>query len=110
MAVPAPGRFSTTTGRPSVSLIPSATVRASRSAGPPAAYGLTKVMVVSGNDCAAACPAKPDMAARIVMARRYIHPSRSAHGAFGPSRAIIVPYDGQSPRPESHLHAQHQRI
>src|SRR6185369_15055430 len=91
IAVPAPGRFSTTTGRPSVSLIPSATVRASRSAGPPAAYGLINVMVRSGKDWATACPANGDIAKRNAATRRFMHPSRSIAGplAFSQGHTTI---------------------
>src|SRR4051812_37057697 len=63
--------------------MPSATVRASRSAGPPAAYGLINVMVRSGKDWASACSAKADIAKINATTMRLMHPSRSNRGAFG---------------------------
>src|SRR3954465_15322922 len=81
MAVPAPGRLSTTTARPSVSLIPSATARASRSAAPPAAYGLISVIGRAGKDWGSAPPADADMATTIASSRRVMLSSRGYHAA-----------------------------
>src|SRR5215218_7037891 len=67
--------------------MPSATVRASRSAGPPAAYGLINVTVRSGKDWAKACSKGAAIAKRTATTKRITHPSQTNRGVCGPKRA-----------------------
>src|SRR5580692_8086637 len=69
MVPPAPVTFSMTTGCPSDWPMRSPTTRAITSVGPPAANGTTMVIGRDGKDCAAALPAKPDIAATAVVAK-----------------------------------------